>query len=505
MDRFQTLPWTPLYSQVPYEDDDTSDNDSSSSSWFTLYAMVGTIAFTTVVHMMEGYLDLRQKRAYQQTKFPMELQTIVTVIDTEKQQQQQQQEEESSSQTNNHHPTKDTTTKPLLLLPQLQSKFIKAQHYGTDKIQFAIVSNTYETCESLVYLMVGVFPYLWHMACTYGSRWFGTTTPNEQEIPISLIFLALLTILGTITSLPFELYSTFQIERKHGFNKQTIGLFVSDKLKGLVLTFVIGGPFMALLLKIIKSGGEYFYLYVWGFVFVFSVFMMTIYPVVIMPLFNKYEPLEDGDLKTRIYDLAAQLNYPLTKLFVMDGSKRSAHSNAFMFGFGNNKRIVLFDTLLEQVHDDEILAILGHELGHWKLGHTLINFVVTQVYFGAAFYFFSLTYGSQDLYAAFGFNDPTNPAPTIVALMLFFQTLWAPVDKILSFVLTVFSRKNEFAADRFSVDLGMSRKLQSGLCKIHLENLGAMCPDPWYSTYHYSHPPLVERLSAMMELEKKQK
>jgi len=232
---------------------------------------------------------------------------------------------------------------------------------------------------------------------------------------------------------------------------------------------------------------------------------MTIVPVFIMPLFNKYETLPDGELKTKIYELAGRLNYPLKKLFVMDGSKRSSHSNAFMFGFGNNKRIVLFDTLMQQVKDDEILAILGHELGHWKLGHTLTNFCVTQVYFGVAFYFFSLCFKSHDLYAAFGFDHPKQAVPTVIALMLFFQTLWAPVDKVLSFVLTVFSRYCEFAADKFSVDLGMSQKLQSGLCKIHLENLGAMCPDPWYSMYHYSHPPLVERLSAMMELDKKKK
>lgn len=222
-----------------------------------------------------------------------------------------------------------------------------------------------------------------------------------------------------------------------------------------------------------------------------------------MPLFNKYEPLEDGTLKTRIYELADSLKYPLTKLFVMDGSKRSSHSNAFMFGFGNNKRIVLFDTLMQQVEEDEILAILGHELGHWKLGHTLSNFATTQAYFGAAFYVFSLMSKSDDLYAAFGFNDPSRPTPTIITLLLFFQTIWAPVDKVLSFILTVVSRINEFAADRFSVNLGMSKKLQSGLCKIHLENLGAMNPDKLYSMYHYSHTPLIERLRAMMALDKK--
>jgi len=174
-----------------------------------------------------------------------------------------------------------------------------------------------------------------------------------------------------------------------------------------------------------------------------------------------------------------------------------------MYGFGKNKRIVLFDTLMEQVHDDEILAILGHELGHWKLGHTLTNFVVTQAYTGAAFYCFSICYKSTALYEAFGFEGAG--VPTMIALLLFFQTLWAPVDKVLSFLLTVHSRRCEFQADKFSADLDMSKDLQSGLCKIHLENLGAMCPDFLYSTYHYSHPPLVERLSAMMMEDKKSK
>lgn len=230
--------------------------------------------------------------------------------------------------------------------------------------------------------------------------------------------------------------------------------------------------------------------------------MMTIYPVFIMPLFNKYESLPEGELKDAIVDLSKKVDYPLKKLFVMDGSKRSSHSNAFMFGFGKNKRIVLFDTLLTQVTDDEICSILGHELGHWKLGHSKRNFIITQVYFGAAFYFFSLCYNTTELYSAFGFSSPV---PTLIALLIFFSTVWAPVDKILSFVMTIMSRSFEFAADRFSAELKMSKGLQRGLVKIHLENLGSMCPDRLYSTYHYSHPPLVERLKAMMVFDEKTK
>jgi STE24 endopeptidase len=482
--KFQ-LPWSPWYTQTG---ETVTGGDDDSSNVLAYWTLAATIAFTVFVYSLEGNLDSRQKESYQKTSFPSELQLTVAKIDAER----------SKDQKNSD---KDESVKPPLL-EQLQAKFKSAQAYGLDKINFGMITSTYETLESVSFLILGFLPYIWDLSVKTGEHFFGLTE-SENEIKITLIFLAITTIIETIKSMPFELYSTFQIEKKHGFNKQTLGLFFSDKVKSLLLTMIIGGPFVALLLQIIRLGGDYFYIYTWAFMFCFSVLMMTLVPTVIMPLFNKYEPLEDGDLKRRIYALAESLKYPLTKLFVMDGSKRSAHSNAFMFGFGNNKRIVLFDTLMTQVDGDEILAILGHELGHWKLGHTMSNFVITQLYFGAAFYFFSLCYGSRDLYAAFGFNDLSRPIPTIISLLLFFQTLWAPVDKVLSFLLTMFSRYNEFGADRFSVELGMSQKLQSGLCKIHLENLGAMCPDPWYSMYHYSHPPLVERLSAMMALDKK--
>lgn len=497
------LPWKPLYQQQGGGSIAVEGSESqSTTSLLWQWSLVATVTFTVAVYAMEGYLDARQRKAYQKTTFPEELETTVSEIDRQKPNQSKDNHNSETNQEANQ-PNATDSTKPLL--PQLRAKFEKAQTYGLDKINFGMIAGAYDTFESIAFLLLGFLPYAWDTAEQLGKQYFGWNE-NDNEIKISLIFLLIVTILGTITSLPFELYSTFQIERKHGFNKQTVGLFVTDKIKSLLLTMLIGGPFVSLLLYIIQKGGPYFYIYVWAFMFVFSVFMMTIVPVFIMPLFNKYEPLPDGELKKQIFELAATLNYPLTKLFVMDGSKRSSHSNAFMFGFGNNKRIVLFDTLLQQVHDDEILAILGHELGHWKLGHTLSNFVITQLYSAAAFYFFSLTYGSRDLYAAFGFNDPNRPTATIIALLLFFQTLWAPVDKILSFALTVFTRHNEFAADRFSAELlHMSSKLQSGLCKIHLENLGAMTPDPWYSTYHYSHPPLVERLRAMMALDQKLK
>mmetsp|Transcript_11361 Transcript_11361/g.13003 ORF Transcript_11361/g.13003 Transcript_11361/m.13003 type:complete len:517 (+) Transcript_11361:180-1730(+) len=491
------LPWSPRYTQ-------TGEDVAADAGGMAYYALAATIAFTVCVFSLEGNLDARQRDAYLIPTFPKQLEQTVSRIDkdraTTKPKKEEKKEEESNEK--DDEKKKDDPNEPLL--PKLQSKFENAQSYGLDKINFGMISSTFDAFESVFFLIIGFLPYAWDLSVTTGEKYFGWSE-TENEIKISLIFLLLTTVLGIVTSLPFELYSTFRIEKKHGFNKMTVGLFFADKVKSTLLSIVIGGPFVAILLTIIKMGGPFFFIYVWAFMFVFSLFMMTVYPVFIMPLFNKYEKLDDGDLKTRIYALADRLKYPLTNLFVMDGSKRSSHSNAFMFGFGKNKRIVLFDTLLTQVQDNEILGILGHELGHWKLGHTMSNFVITQLYSGAAFYFFSLCYTSQELVSAFGFNDISRPVPTIIALLLFFQTLWAPVDKILSFLLTVFSRYNEFSADKFSHELGYSEHLQSGLVKIHLENLGAMCPDPWYSMYHYSHPPLVERLSAMMTMDKMKK
>lgn len=502
------LPWRPIYTQSIGEFDwargisaAKDATDEKTFSPLAYYSLAGTIAFTILVYVVEGHLDARQKKSYQITEFPKQLAKTVAKIDAQMKEPTWKTDivDETKEETINNSEIKSPIDKDKPLLERLKERFKSSQEYGMDKINFGMIAGTYETFEGIAYLLLGFTPFLWDQSVHLGGVYLGIK--SDEEIKITLVFLLLQALIDTIKSLPFELYKTFKIEKKHGFNKQTYRLFFSDKMKSFALSCVIGGPFITLMLKIMKMGGDSFYIYLWVFTFCFSIFMMTIVPVVIMPMFNTYEPLEDGILKTRIYDLAGKLNYPLKNLFVMDGSKRSSHSNAFMFGFGSNKRIVLFDTLIEQVSNNEILAILGHELGHWKLGHTLTNFSVTQVYFGVAFYFFSQCYASKDLYAAFGFDSNTSEVPTIIALLLFFQTLWAPVDKVLSFVLTVFSRHCEFAADKFSVDLDMSQDLQSGLCKIHLENLGAMCPDFLYSMYHYSHPPLVERLSAMMALD----
>ena len=314
-----TLPLTPQYTQTG------GSTAKAAATALGQYAVAATIIFTLVVFLFEAYLNFRQRKSYHKTDFPSELETTVGNIDREtKSTSSSAAATTTDKKDESNDDKKDKVDRNAPILPQLKSKFSNAQSYGLDKINFSIVSSTYAVTEEVVFLLYGFLPYVWDKACDVGAKYGWTET--ENEIKITLIFLGIVTIIGTITSLPFELYSTFEIEKKHGFNKQTLGLFFTDKLKGLALTALFGGPFVALLLKIIFAGGEKFYLYVWAFTFVFSVIMMTLVPVVIMPLFNKYEKLPDGPLKDSIYELAGKLSFPLTKLFVMDGSKRSSHS-----------------------------------------------------------------------------------------------------------------------------------------------------------------------------------
>ena len=248
------LPWEPLFTQS------RGEYTMDAESFFGYWALAGTIAFTLAVHFFEGCLDWRQRSSYKLTQFPVELENIISEVDAERKKEgaaaatNPKKEKTESNPKTEKDDDKDSssTDKNKPLLPQLQEKFHKAQIYGMDKINFGIVASTYDVTESVLFLVLGFLPFLWDYSVEWGTK-FGWTE-QDNEIKISLIFLMLTTIVGTITSLPFELYSTFQIERKHGFNKQTLGLFFTDKIKSLVLTFVIGGPFLALLLHIIKVG-----------------------------------------------------------------------------------------------------------------------------------------------------------------------------------------------------------------------------------------------------------
>ena len=259
------LPWKPIYTQRTGEFDwaggisaanNATDGDGDDSfSPLAYWSLAGTIAFTLLVYVVEGHLDSRQKKSYQITEFPKELEKTVAKIDAQKKQEPTATktvsgDDDDDKKTDGDDDKKSSIDKDKPLLEQLQAKFKSSQTYGMDKINFGMIAGTYETFESIAFLLVGITPYLWDQSVRLGGTYMGIK--SDEEIKITLVFLLLQTIIGTITGLPFELYKTFQIEKKHGFNKQTYGLFFTDKLKSLALSCVIGGPFVALLLKIIK-------------------------------------------------------------------------------------------------------------------------------------------------------------------------------------------------------------------------------------------------------------
>uniref|UniRef100_A0AAV1ULA8 CAAX prenyl protease n=1 Tax=Peronospora matthiolae TaxID=2874970 RepID=A0AAV1ULA8_9STRA len=473
---YTELGWRPSTSLIPY--------------------FQGALVFMTVVYLFETYLDVRQHRKLHETCFPEPLKEAIQGLG----QYTSVKSKRYLAEDKSDHATSSARTEPeTSLLAATVAKFDSSRAYGLDKSTFGLLSGAYKQLEATLLLVLGYLPFMWTLS---GQALTALGLGTEHEIYRALMLLTLTSVRDTIVDIPFGLYSTFVVEARHGFNKQTLGLFLMDKLKGFGLFVAIGYPVTAVLIYVIRWGGEYFYMYVWAFLFVFSVVMMTLYPVLIMPLFNKFTPLEEGELRTRIEALAASLKFPLTKLFVTDGSKRSSHSNAYFFGLFKSKRIVLFDTLLEQATHDEIVAILGHELGHWQLWHTAQGFVIQQVYTLASFYMFGLCMNNAELFASFGFAGDS-AKPVIIGFLLFSQTMWAPVEHVLSFLITLNTRKNEFQADAFAVDLGFDAALKSGLTKLAIENLSNMNPDTLYSAYHYSHPPLVERLNAITTRAKK--
>ncbi|KAK6142791.1 hypothetical protein DH2020_023139 [Rehmannia glutinosa] len=336
----------------------------------------------------------------------------------------------------------------------------------------------------------------------------------ENEILHTLAFLAGVMFWSQITDLPFSLYSTFVIEARHGFNKQMVWLFFRDMIKGIALAIVIGPPIVAAIIIIVQKGGPYLAIYLWAFMLIVSLVMMTIYPVLIAPLFNKFTPLPEGDLRSKIENLASSLKFPLKKLFVVDGSTRSSHSNAYMYGFFKNKRIVLYDTLIQQCkNDEEVVAVIAHELGHWKLNHTMYSFIAVQSIVIQVLLFKELYYVRIIIINVPIVTIPVDVLPHLVsqhAVLIATAPMWQPLchtviplQHLVSFSLNLVSRAFEFQADAFAKKLGYAAPLKAGLIKLQEENLSAMNTDPWYSAYHYSHPPLVERLAAIDESDKK--
>jgi len=413
------------------------------------------IAFTTVMLIFEQYLEFRQLA---RNRHPVVPQEVASLID----------EEEHK----------------------------KAQFYQYDKRVFSIFKSLVMFPFQNAMLIWGN-TYVWYYVV-------GIYDPNEGwgEYKATLLWLLILHWVDKPLDIPFSLYSNFVVEAKHGFNKMTMATFVTDMIKSELISYVFGGILIPLIIAIVHWGGERFYLYLWAFVQTLIFAFMWIYPNFIQPLFNKFETLKDEELRKKIEDLCAGEQFPLTKLFQIDGSKRSAHSNAYFFGFWKNKRIVLYDTLLHLKHDD-ILAILCHELGHWKFNHVTMNLVISSLNIFTIFWMYGMVmYSAYSPAINYSFGYGRENKAVIIGLMNFVSLL-SPMQQVLQVLMTLLSRRNEFQADTFANTKGRGAELKNGLLTIHKENKGELNPDPWYSWYHYTHPPLVERLRAMDLVDKK--
>ncbi|EGR31269.1 hypothetical protein IMG5_114790 [Ichthyophthirius multifiliis] len=321
-----------------------------------------------------------------------------------------------------------------------------------------------------------------------------------KQFQMAFAYTIVSSIIGQILEIPFSIFYNFILEERYGFNNQTLSLFIKDQIKNNIVGLILTPILLYLYLKIVEVGGQYFYIYVVIFILFFIFLFQWIWPNFIAPLYNKYEELEEGELKLGINKLAEQNDFPLKKLFKVDGSTRSSHSNAYFFGFGKNKRIVLFDTLINQLEKTEIYAVLCHEIGHWKFNHTFkhIGFLMIKIFL--FFYLFQFFIYEDYFYKSFGFNQKS-----IFIGSNLFVGLFIPINQILSVIQMSLSRIYEFQADQYAFQMGYAQQLCDGLIKMFKENSGNLLPHPIYSWYHYSHPPLKERLDYINNLQKKEK
>ena len=367
------------------------------------------------------------------------------------------------------------------------AEYEKSVEYALAKGQFQRWAEIYGRVVVLIVLFGGLLPFMDRFSQDLGGRFFSISHAQ------GLIFCFGVALVFSIVSLPTDLYSTFKLEARFGFNKTTWKLYLTDKLKGLLLGVLIGLPFLFVVLWLMEATGSYWWIWTFFFVSGFQLLMVIVYPTFIAPLFNKFDPLPEGELRNRILRLAEQVGFKTNGIFSMDGSKRSAHSNAYFTGIGKAKRIVLFDTLIAQMTIDQGLAVLAHEMGHYKMKHIRRMLVVQTVFLFLGLYVLSLLVDYRPLFAAFGLDNPSN-----YAALVLFSLLSGPFTFYLGPLINRLSRKHEYEADRFAVEtLHNPRPMEEALVNLTVKNLSNLTPHPWYSAYHYSHPTPTERIGAI--------
>jgi STE24 endopeptidase len=360
--------------------------------------------------------------------------------------------------------------------------------YTVAKGAFERWSLIYGGAVKLTVLFGGVLGYLDRVSQNAGG-YFPASTQAA-----GIVFCLGISLLVSVLNLLPDLYHTFVLEERFGFNKTSLKLFLNDKLKGFIVGIVVGVPFLFVLLSLMRAAGFYWWVYAFVFILGFQLLLVVLYPAVIAPLFNKFTPLEESDLRQRIMALATQLGFQTTGIFTMDGSRRSAHSNAYFTGLGRSKRIVFFDTLLKQTTIDQAVAVLAHEIGHYKLKHVRKMLLLQSAFLFVALYVISLLLDYEPFYRAFGLGSPSHHG-----VLVLFAFVAGPFTFYLHPLLNLISRKHEYDADRYAVQhLRDGTPMAEALINLSGQNLSNLTPHPWYSAYHYSHPSVTERVQAIL-------
>jgi STE24 endopeptidase len=363
-----------------------------------------------------------------------------------------------------------------------KEKYLKSLNYHRDQTHFSFLTSAFSVGLSLLMLAFGGFGWLDGLLRNYFI----------SEIPLALAFFGILTLTSDVITIPFQWYSVFVIEEKYGFNKTTTKTFIIDKLKGYGLGALIGGLLLSALIYLIEKIGPGFWIW---FAFIASGFILLanlFYTSLILPLFNKLTPLPDGDLKDAIQTFARKVSFPLDNIFVMDGSKRSRKANAFFAGIGRKKKIVLFDTLITNHTKEELIAVLAHEVGHFKKKHIIFGYALSVIQIFFTLWVLSLMVFNQNVSLALGGSQ------TAIHLNLIaFTILFSPISGITGLLMSLYSRRNEFEADRYAKETFDGNALANALKKLSVDSLSDLYPHPVYVFFHYSHPPLLERLKAL--------
>ncbi|WP_299534962.1 M48 family metallopeptidase [Ulvibacterium sp.] len=358
-------------------------------------------------------------------------------------------------------------------------EYQKSQAYKKTNYSFGLLSSTFSLLLTLGFLTLGGFEWIDSIARSI----------TNNSIFQALLFFGIILMGSDLITTPFSYYQTFVIEEKFGFNKTTKSTFVFDKLKGWLLMSVLGGAVLAVVIWFFQWAGTGFWIYAWAVIAIFTVFMNLFYSRLIVPLFNKQTLLAQGSLKQKIETYARQVGFELKNIFVIDGSKRSTKANAYFSGFGREKRVTLYDTLINDLEEEEIVAVLAHEVGHYKRRHIVFNLFASLLLAGLTLFILSLFINNPNMSLAIGVTEPS-----FHAALIGFGILYSPISEITGLVMNYLSRKFEFQADDYAKSTFAAMPLISSLKKLSKKSLSNLTPHPAYVFVHYSHPPLIARI-----------